>query len=161
MIVYHGSIDIVKVPDTKHSYTTLDFGTGFYVTSNKEQARRWAYRKALYANKDRGYINSYDMKENYTSFNVKTFPDDLQEWIDFVCRCRSKGDDYRKYDIIIGMVANDRVFRVVDLYLQGVWDKLRALQEIKAYPDYNQIAFISQKAIDNLLSFNSYEEVKL
>ena len=143
MIVYHGSIDIVKFPDTKHSYSTLDFGKGFYVTTNKEQARRWAYRKAIFAQKDTGYINIYDMKENYTTFNVKTFPDDLQEWIDFVCKCRNKQDEYRQYDVIIGMVADDKVFRVVDLYIQGVWDKVRALKEIKAYPEYNQIAFIS------------------
>lgn len=46
MIVYHGSSEIVKRPDVLHSYRQLDFGKGFYVTSNKEQAERWARRKA-------------------------------------------------------------------------------------------------------------------
>ena len=57
------------------------------------------------------------------------------------------------------MVADDKVFRVVDLYHSGIWDKERALQEIKVYPNYDQTAFITQIAIDKLLTFKSYEEV--
>ena len=45
------------------------------------------------------------------------------------------------------------------MYHMGVWDKDRALKEIKAYPNYDQIAFISQKAIDKLLVFKSSYEV--
>ena len=33
MIVFHGSIEIVKCPDVLHSYRSLDFGKGFYVTT--------------------------------------------------------------------------------------------------------------------------------
>ena len=46
MIVFHGSIEIVKSPDVLHSYRSLDFGKGFYVTTVEEQAVRWARRKA-------------------------------------------------------------------------------------------------------------------
>lgn len=46
MIVYHGSIEAVEKPDVGHSYRRLDFGTGFYVTTVREQAERWARRKA-------------------------------------------------------------------------------------------------------------------
>ncbi len=49
--------------------------------------------------------------------------------------------------------------RVVDMYHQGIWDKERALKEIKVYETYDQIAFISQKAIDQLLSYVSCYEV--
>ena len=96
----------------------------------------------------------------YDSFKVKTFPDDLIEWIDFVCSCRDGNEEYKQYDIIIGKVADDKVFRVVDMYHQGIWDRDRALKEIKVYETYDQIAFISQKAIDNLLSYSSSYEVK-
>lgn len=61
--------------------------------------------------------------------------------------------------MISGKVANDKVFRVVDMYHAGIWDKERALKEIKVYPSYDQMAFITQKAIDRLLTFESYEEV--
>lgn len=33
MIVYHGSNVIVNAPDTSHSFRPLDFGKGFYVTT--------------------------------------------------------------------------------------------------------------------------------
>jgi hypothetical protein len=45
------------------------------------------------------------------------------------------------------------------MYHTGVWDKERALKEIKVYPSYDQIAFISQAAIDQLLIFQSYEVI--
>lgn len=61
--------------------------------------------------------------------------------------------------MIKGKVANDKVFRVVDMYHSGIWDKKRALEEIKVYPDYDQIAFISQKAIERLLRYESFYEV--
>ena len=80
--------------------------------------------------------------------------------LDFVCSCRDGNEEYKQYDIIIGKVADDKVFRVVDMYHQGIWDRDRALKEIKVYETYDQIAFISQKAIDNLLSYSSSYEVK-
>ena len=159
MIVFHGSAEIVEEPDVLHSYRQLDFGKGFYVTTVEEQAKRWARRKKRLLNRDVGIVNKYDMDENYSSLVVKTFDSDLIDWIDFVCACRDGGDIYLGYDVIIGMVANDKVFRVVDMYHSGIWDKERALKEIKVYPAYDQIAFISQKAIDSLLTFRSFEEV--
>lgn len=159
MIVYHGSSEIVKQPDVLHSYRPLDFGKGFYVTTNIEQAERWAHRKAELQDGKTSYINVYDMSEDEAAFKIKSFDDDLIEWIDFVCDCRDGKTDYLSYDIIKGKVANDKVFRVVDLYHTGVWDKDRAIQEIKVYPGYDQIAFISQTAIDSLLKFQSSKEV--
>ncbi len=116
MIVYHGSADIVKQPDVLHSYRRLDFGKGFYVMTNYEQAERWAKRKADLLHKDKAYINIYEMLDDDSAFKVKTFPDDLLEWIDFVCDCRDGNTNYQTYDIIKGKVADDKVFRVVDLY---------------------------------------------
>ena len=158
MIVYHGSSEIVNHPDIIHSYRALDFGKGFYVTSVQEQAERWAKRKSdLYGGHP--IVNRYWMEDDIKGFKVKTFPEDRLEWIDFVCNCRDGGTDYQNYDVIIGKVANDKVFRVVDMYHSGIWDKQRALQEIKAYPNYDQIAFITQEAIDGLLTFRNYAEV--
>lgn len=70
-------------------------------------------------------------------------------------------NDYLQYDLIQGRVANDKVFRVVDMYHSGIWDKERALKEIKVYPNYDQIAFITPKAIDQLLFYESFYEVKI
>lgn len=161
MIVYHGSAEVVEIPDVKHSYRPLDFGRGFYVTTVREQAERWARRKAVIMGKDKAIVNLYQMSNDVGELMVKTFDEDMSEWIDFVCKCRNGGQDYLEYDLIFGKVANDKVFRVVDMYQTGIWDKERALREIRVYPSYDQAAFITQKAIDSLLKFESYEEVRL
>ena len=161
MIVYHGSIEIVKNPDVEHSFRALDFGKGFYVTTVKEQAERWARRKASIYGKYSAVLNLYQMDEDMSALKLKTFDDGLSEWIDFVCRCRDGEEDYKQFDLIYGKVANDKVFRVVDMYHNGVWDKERALKEIRVYPSYDQYAFITQKAISMLLEYQSFVEVQI
>lgn len=158
MIVFHGSSEIVKQPDILHSYRALDFGKGFYVTSIREQAERWARRKYDLVG-GKAIVNQYQMSDERTGLQVKTFSEDLAEWIDFVCDCRDGKTVYLQFDLIVGKVANDKVFRVVDMYHSGIWDRERALQEIRAYPNYDQIAFISQAAIDKLLTFDRSWEV--
>jgi hypothetical protein len=46
MIIYHGSDILVKSPKIRRSERMLDFGMGFYTTSNREQAIKWAARVA-------------------------------------------------------------------------------------------------------------------
>ena len=158
MIVYHGSNVVVEKPDVNHSFRPLDFGKGFYVTTVRDQAIRWAKRKAV-VDGSTPILNIYEMSEIHETLSKKSFPDDLVEWINFVCDCRDGKPEYAKYDVIVGKVANDKVFRVVDMYHSGIWDLKRALEEIRVYPSYDQIAFISQRAIDALLKFKSSEEV--
>lgn len=159
MIVYHGSNVVLSEPDVEHSFRALDFGKGFYTTTVKEQAERWAKRKANIYGQEKGIVNVYQMREESAGLVYKNFFDDLEDWIDFVCRCRDGKDDYLQYDVITGKVANDKVFRVVDMYHSGIWDKERALKEIKVYPTYDQTAFITQKAIEQSLIYESYYEV--
>ena len=158
MIVYHGSIDIVPKPDIEHSFHNLDFGKGFYVTSVKIQAERWALRKADLLNK-KAIVNIYQYQESDNKYNIKDFFNNDSEWIDFVCSCRDGNEDNKKFDIIQGKAADDKVYRVVNFYKTGVWDKERAIREMKAYDLYDQIAFVSQKAIDSLLVFQNYYEI--
>lgn len=149
----------MKNPDVNHSYRSLDFGKGFYVTTIKEQAERWARRKAEILGYEKAIVNLYQMYDDIRGLRLKTFDDNMMEWIDFVCRCRDGEKDYLDYDLIFGKVANDKVFRVVDMYHTGIWDMERALKEIKVYPSYDQMAFITQKAIVQLLTFESFNEV--
>lgn len=158
MILYHGSTVIVNNPDVLHSEHHLDFGTGFYVTSVKEQAERWAKRKAMFEGCDKGIISVFEYSED-SDFIIKDFGDDLETWIDFVCDCRNGSENFKQYDIIKGKVADDRVFRVVDMYKRGIWEKERAIKEMKVYETYAQIAFITQKVIDSMLKFKESYEV--
>ena len=159
MIVYHGSLEIVRNPDISHSLRNLDFGKGFYVTSVREQAEKWAARKADLLNQSHGIVNVYHFRDPDETYRVKEFADDLYEWINFVCACRDGSLIYQDYDIIKGKVADDKVFRVVNFYHLGIWEKDRAIREMKAYETYDQYAFITQNTIDHLLTFESSYEV--
>ncbi len=99
------------------------------------------------------------MKIDMEKLFVRRFDESLSDWIEFVCECRDDSQIYTAYDVIIGKVADDKVFRVVDMYHSGIWDKERALREIRVYPAYDQIAFITQRAIDRLLQFQNSVEV--
>ena len=70
---------------------------------------------------------------------VLSFEKENEQWLDFVCACR-KGEELNKdYDIIIGNVANDDVFKTVDMYFRGLWDKKRVLEELRYYKMNDQI----------------------
>ena len=71
MIVYHGSTLEIHTPDVNHSSHNLDFGKGFYVTTVKEQAERWAKRKADLADATHGVVTTYELSDLPGSFIVK------------------------------------------------------------------------------------------
>ena len=41
------------------------------------------------------------MKEDGDGLTFKDFGDDLDTWIDFVCRCRDGEQGYREFDVIV------------------------------------------------------------
>ena len=59
MKVYHTSSVIVESPDTMHSRSFLDFGSGFYVTTLEKQAIDYAQRFIIRGHN--AYINIYEM----------------------------------------------------------------------------------------------------
>lgn len=68
MIVYHGSTEAVQPPDVYHSFRALDFGKGFYATSVKEQAERWARRKAGFLQTEKKIVSVYEMAPAFRGF---------------------------------------------------------------------------------------------
>lgn len=56
MKVYHGSLEIVTNPEIRISDRTLDYGSGFYTTTDYDQARRWVERRKN-EGADAGFIN--------------------------------------------------------------------------------------------------------
>ena len=157
MRVYHASDVSVERPDVSHSRNYLDFGKGFYVTTLRGQAQRYALRFVLRGRA--AYLNEYDLNDGlYTGFPKKEFPSYDEEWLDFVSACR-KGLDESPWEIVAGGVADDRVFRTIDLYFSGDITKGDALGRLKYERPNNQICLRSQRAIDELLTFVRSTEV--
>jgi len=159
MIVYHGSTEIIEKPDVKYSKKYLDFGKGFYLTTYEEQAKRWAVRKGMRQEKT-GVVNVYELEENCEGCRVLSFEKENEKWLDFVCACR-KGESLNKdYDIIIGNVADDDVFKTVDMYFRGLWDKEKVLGELRYYKMNNQICITNQETLNRVLKFQKAYEVE-
>jgi hypothetical protein len=159
MIVYHGTTEVIQKPDVNHSKKFLDFGKGFYVTSYEEQAIRWASRKGMRQGKT-GIVNVYELSENWKNLKVLSFEKENEQWLDFVCGCR-KGESLNEaYDIIIGGVADDDVFKTVDMYFKGIWEKEKVLDELRYYKVNDQICITNQKTLDNVLTYKKAYEVK-
>lgn len=146
MIVYHGSNLEIKSPDVSYSKKFLDFGKGFYVTTFKNQAEKWALRKASRYNGN-AIVNIFNLENDLSLYRVLNFANENEKWLDFVCSCR-KGEKLNKnFDIIIGNVANDDVFKTVDMYLKGLWDKNRTIEELRYYKMNDQICIVNQQVL--------------
>lgn len=114
MILYHGSFLEIIDPDLKYSRTNVDFGRGFYTTPIYEQAEKWC-GKFKRRGKD-SVISCYSFDENDCgNLKILKFSTYSEQWLDFILTCRS-GNDTSDYDIVIGGVANDKVFNTVELY---------------------------------------------
>ncbi len=127
MEVYHSSNMRVECPDTHHSRKELDFGPGFYFTSMRQQSE--VYARRFLSRKKVAYINVYDFEEDWTYWKVKIFEKYDEEWLDFVMSCRSgivEGD----YDMIVGGIANDKVFDTLNLFFNNLIGKDEALHRL-------------------------------
>lgn len=76
-----------------------------------------------------------------------------EEWLDYIIACRNGEDIYQNYDIVIGGIADDRIFNTLELYLDGLIDKTEALKRLKYEKPNNQICILNQKIIDDYLIF--------
>lgn len=159
MEIYHGSNVVVKVPALIKSNRYLDFGYGFYTTTNKEQAISFAGKVSVRRG-GTGILNIYnvDVKKLYSELKVKKFEGANAEWLRFVADNRNGIYSDELYDVIIGAVANDDVFRTLQLYLSGLYTEEQTLSALKIKKLYDQYVFASEKAL-KYLTFIGYKEV--
>ena len=78
-----------------------------------------------------------------------------EEWLDFILNCRS-GKDSTDYDLVVGGVANDKVFNTVELFFDGLIDKTEAINRLRYEKPNLQISFRTEKAL-SLLHFEGSE----
>ena len=152
MKLYHGSTEIVEQPKIIVSDNFLDFGYGFYTSTSKEQAVRWAKIKKNRLKRATAYLNIYEIDDIVFSnslFSVLNFENPNKEWLDFVMDNRWGGAMHH-YDIVQGPVANDTLYRVFTLYESGVLTLEETIKRLKTNELFNQISFHSEKILGNL-----------
>lgn len=153
--MYHGSDVEVRKPDIFHSRKNLDFGCGFYTTPLYEQAKKWC-EKFVRRGRE-GIISDYTLEDSVLAkCRVLEFESYSEEWLNFISNCR-RGIDTAEYDIIIGGVANDKVFNTCELYFKKYIDKDTALDRLRYEEPNCQICFKKQEILDKYLHFEGGE----
>ena len=149
--VYHGSYCEVERPSLDKGRLDADFGIGFYVSSDLTVAEKWASRKK------KAVINEYVL---YTDkLNAYSFPLN-EEWLDFVIQNRN-GDNTdffsNKFDLLIGVTADDKLFATIEQYESGFIDVGTAVEILNCVKVNQQICVRTERGLDNLHFSRSIE----
>ena len=152
MILYHGSNVIVDQPKLIRQNRYLDFGFGFYTTTNREQAVNFAQKVTDRRKMGEATLNIYSVNEAvaFQECKVLQFDSPDEAWLDFVAANRQGTYQGEKYDLIYGAVANDDEYRTIALYMTGVLDKEQTLSSLKIRKLFNQLVFATEKSLQYL-----------
>lgn len=171
--VYHGTVSIHRDSllsgiDINKGYKSVDFGQGFYTTSDLSQAKKIAYdRTNAYNKKHKPTKPAYPIVIEYKidktillPLKGKLFDSPSEKWIEFIYNNRV-GTDYvinsyynldRRYHYVYGCVADSNIADIISGVKRGeitygyFYDHIKPLQSSK----YNQLSFHSELSIQAL-----------
>lgn len=153
LVLYHGSKSGIKGPIAPISRERCDFGKGFYMGTEPYQTLTLIsdFEESKF------YVISLDMTE-LCVLNVK--PD--LEWAMLVAYNRGKMDEVRGtslyehyavmakgYDVIVGSIANDRMFYVLDNFFLGNITDKALVMSLSALQLGQQYVAITEKACEH------------
>jgi len=152
MIVYHGSNVVVEKPILLKTKRTLDFGAGFYTTTNKNQAISFAQKVMMRTGSKTNAVSMYeiDFELIERTNQVLKFNAPNEEWLDFIFANRQGIYDGKQYDVVCGAVADDTIYRVFGLYEAGLLTKDETLKRLKIPKLFDQVTFCTEKALSQL-----------
>ena len=127
----------------------LDFGYGFYTTTNKEQAISFAVKVFRRRKEGDRVVSIYELDEEaaFTACSVLKFDAPNADWLDFVSENRSGIYKGARYDFVFGPVANDDVYTTFTLYTAGILTRDQTLAALKVKKLYNQLVITSEQAL--------------
>ncbi|MBR5696697.1 MAG: DUF3990 domain-containing protein [Paludibacteraceae bacterium] len=136
MILYHGSNIAIPKIDLRLGNPNKDFGKGFYLTEDEDQARRIAMIRARTFGGDMT-INKYEFNETCLTngeLKFKKFIGYTKEWAEFVCENRDNPnpeEQVHEYDVVYGPIANDNVGLQIRKFQNGDIDIKTFLERLK------------------------------
>ena len=153
--LYHGSTVNIDSIDLAKSRPNKDFGRGFYLSADRQQAWRMGEFKAL-TEGGNPVINTYLFDETLLSsdqMRVLTFPGYTREWAEFIFLNRNNRNilPAHDYDIVYGPIANDRVGVQIGKYEAGDITLEQFLENLKYIKGVTfQYFFGTERAIAKL-----------
>jgi hypothetical protein len=160
MELYHGSDVIVEKPILLPQQRTLDFGFGFYTTTNREQAEVFAQKVAERRESKSGFVSVYEIQSIdilKRELSVLEFSSPDGAWLDFVFENRNGTYAGKIHDIIFGAVANDTIYRTFVAYEAGIITKEETIERLKVKKLYNQMTFATERALSRLKYTGHFE----
>lgn len=146
--LYHGSNVKFDEIDLRHGKSFKDFGKGFYLTTNRKQAQRWAQKKG--EKNRRAYIYEYDVKAiTNDSLHILELLSYDKKWLDFITKCRSEGME-TDYDLIYDRMADNQyneIAQTIRGYVENTVTVEKAIQTIRWNKEADQYCFKTEKAL--------------
>lgn len=152
-LLYHGSNLPIEKIDLSRSKRGKDFGQGFYLNANPEQAQAMAVRTTRFLNEGQLTLSCFEFDEEEATkegLNIKIFLDYSEEWAEFVVMNRKNNSDtpIHHYDIVIGPIADDTVGVQIRRYIMGYMSAAALVEELKFKGDHAvQYFFGTSKAL--------------
>lgn len=161
MFLYHGSNVVVSQPRLVEQNRYLDFGYGFYTTTNKNQATAFAQKVFRRRRTGEPVVSMFALDEEkaFAECTVLKFDATDEAWLDFVSANRSGKYQGKSFDFIYGPVADDDVYTTFTLYSAGILTKEQTVQALKVKNLYNQLVLTSEKAISYLRFVGTVEVI--
>lgn len=156
MILYHGTNVEFNEIDLTKSKVGKDFGCGFYLSANRDQAWELAKRKTEQSGEGEPKVYEYEFDETLLQGNellVQNFGEYSREWAEFVLvnRRNRTREAVHPYDVVIGPIANDTVGFQIRRFTAGIIDMERFIQELQYMRGISfQYFFGTERAIKQL-----------
>lgn len=112
MILYHGTNVDFETIDLSKSKPNKDFGQGFYLSADYNQAMDMAKTKVEQLETGTPTVLAFEVDEQQMAkLKIQRYSEYSEEWAKFILLNR-RNDTHKPvhdYDIVIGPIANDRV----------------------------------------------------
>lgn len=167
--LYHASYKVIEKIDLALCASGKDFGKGFYVTTDYNQACRFirtAIGKALKnhvsdVKPDTGYVSVYEYKSDLSSkIEYHEFKSADEDWLHCVVAHRKSGilkdelERWQDYDIIAGKIANDSTNQVLTAYINGFYGEVGSYEA-----DETAIKFLLTNKLSDQICFRTEKSV--
>lgn len=150
MLLYHGSNVAVNEPKIIKSNRALDFGSGFYLTSDYEQAAKWAKLTVIRRGEGTPTVTVFEYNENLPELKSLKFAVPDGEWLKFVAANRTSIDLQNDCDVISGPVANDNTMPVINMFIAGDYNEEEAIRRLLTQKLKDQYVMKTPNAIKAL-----------
>lgn len=148
MILYHGSNLEIKQPSLQYSRSSLDFGSGFYTTTDLQQAKKWANRVVHLRKTGEPTVSVFETDDAlWNSLLTLCFESAESAWLQTVVAYRRLQPPDIQADVISGPIADDRTVDVINQYIAGTYPEHIALELLLPMRFQDQWALKTEKAL--------------